>query len=118
MKHWFLLLLFSLALLAAPEKAWESGKMIAADSGEYESSGAGGGALSRGIALARKHDYTDYTIESERYVYTVTLSGSPHVIVNAPTKFRTEKSTLWFIDADGKERKTKILKQVLKDTGK
>ncbi len=92
--------------------------MIAAESGEYESSGTSGGALSRGVALARKHDYTNYTIESEQYLYTVTLSGIPHVIVNAPTRLRTEKSTLWFIDADGKERKTKILRQVLKETAK
>jgi hypothetical protein len=33
-------------------------------------------------------------------------------------RFATEKETLWFLDADGKERKAKILKQILKELRK
>lgn len=48
----------------------------------------------------------------------VELKGNAHVIVNGEVKFVIEKQTLWFIDADGKERKTKILKQILKEPAK
>jgi hypothetical protein len=64
------------------------------------------------------HSYTDYVIESDQYVLRVELKGSAHVIVNGDVKFSIEGLTLWFIDADGKERKAKLLKQVLKEPAK
>ncbi len=118
----FTLLLVSALLFAEPKtppKQWQVGKFKDAESGKYEfPEPASGGAATRVVGLLKSHSYTDYVIESDRYVLMVELKGSAHVIVNDDVKFAIEKQTLWFIDADGKERKAKILKQVLKERAK
>lgn len=118
----FMLLLVSVLLLAEPKtppKQWQTGKFKDAESGQYEvPASPNAGAVTRAVSLLKGHSYTDYVIESDQYVLMVELKGSAHVIVNAEVKFAIEKQTLWFIDADGKERKSKILKQILKDLPK
>lgn len=115
-------LLPSVLLLAGPKKAtrqWQSGKFKDAQSGQYDvPASPNGGALTRAVTILQNHSYTDYVIESEQYVFEVELKGTAHVIVNAEARFATDGQTLWFVDADGKERKAKILKQILKETAK
>jgi hypothetical protein len=117
-----MLLLLSVALPAGsktPPRQWQSGTFKDSQNGQYEvSTPPNAGALTRAVTVFSNHSYTDYAIESERYVFVVELKGSAHVIVNAAARFATEGQTLWFIDADGKERKTKILKQTLKEPAK
>ena len=110
---------FSVLLLAGPPRQWQLGKIKDAQSGQYEvTAPPNGGALTRAVTVFKSHSYTDYEIESDQYFLTVELKGSAHVIVNAETKFAIEGQNLWFIDADGKERKAKILKQILKESAK
>jgi hypothetical protein len=118
----FMLLLVSALLLAeskTPARQWQAGKFKDAESGQYDvPASPNGGALTRAVSLLKGHSYTDYVIESDQYVLRVELKGSAHVIVNGDVKFSIEGLTLWFIDADGKERKAKLLKQVLKEPAK
>ena len=118
----FMLLLASALLLAEPKtppRQWQAGKFKDAERGQYDvpapPNGGGAASLAVSLLLLKSHSYADYVIESDQYVLMVELKGSAHVIVNGDVKFRMKKQTLWFIDADGKERKTKILKQVLKE---
>jgi hypothetical protein len=54
----------------------------------------GPGGLDRvaaNVALARRHNVTDCTVESDQYIFAVTMGGIPHPTINAPTKIRTHQ---------------------------
>jgi len=112
-------ILLPILLLAAPKTPldWQTGKIMDAKSGQYEPL-PGGKALPDILNILNRHGFTDYAIETDKYEYIIELKGSAHVIINDQVKFATDKDVLWFIDADNKQRKTKILRQTLKEPGK
>jgi hypothetical protein len=103
-----------------PVQQWESGKFMDGQNGQYEAPtpAPNGGALTRAVTVLKNRSYTDFVIESDKYVITVEVSGGAHVVINSETKFAIEGQTLWFLDADGKRRKSKIQRQVLKEATK
>ena len=115
----FAAILLPVLLLAASKTPldWQTGKIMDAKSGQHEML-PGGKPLPDILNVLNRHGFTDYSIETDKYEYIIELKGNAHVIINDQVKFATEKDVLWFIDADNKQRKAKILRQTLKEPGK
>jgi len=118
--------------LAAPkERAWQDARLLDNRDNPYfnakEFGSAGPGLSTQTQAYseytvsqnssASKVVYDHYVIEGRTSAYLVEMGRlkdypAAHVIVRKGLKFAVEKSKLWFIDEDGKEVETKILKEV------
>lgn len=61
-----------------------------------------------------------YLIESPQYTYVVERilkfrwNKEARLVVNGPVRFAVEKGTMYLLDEDGREHKSKIVRQVLK----
>jgi len=119
MKHRVAIVLtLPIFLFAGPETAldWQTGKITDAKSVQHEPM-AGDGIIPK-VSQMKKHEFTEYAIETDKYTYTIELKGRPHVIINDQVKFATDKGIIWMIDADNQKRKAKILRQTLKELGR
>jgi hypothetical protein len=117
--------------LAAPkERAWQDARLLDTRDNPYfnpKDFGSAGPGLTQSQAYSEytvsqnsstsKVVYDHYVIEGRTSAYLVEMGRlkdypAAHVILRKGLKFAAEKSKLWFIDEDGKEVETKILKEV------
>lgn len=117
--------------LAAPkERAWQDARLLDTRDNPYfnpKDFGSAGPGLTQSQAYSEytvsqnsstsKVVYDHYVIEGRSSAYLVEMGRlkdypAAHVILRKGLKFAVEKSKLWFIDEDGKEVETKVLKEV------
>lgn len=117
--------------LAAPkERAWQDARLLDTRDNPYfnpKDFGSMGPGLTQSQAYSEytvsqnsntsKVVYDHYVIEGRASAYLVEMGRlkdypAAHVVLRKGLKFAVEKSKLWFIDEDGKEVETKVLKEV------
>jgi hypothetical protein len=118
--------------LAAPkERAWQDGRLLdTRDNPYFTGKDFGSGAAPSLMPGQTYNDYTvmqnsstskvvydHYVIEGRTSAYLLELGRlkdypAAHVVLRKGLKYAVEKNKLWFIDEDGKETETKVLKEV------
>jgi hypothetical protein len=117
--------------LAAPkERAWQDARLLDTRDNPYfnpKDFGSAGPGLTQSQAYSEytvsqnsntsKVVYDHYVVEGRASAYLVEMGRlkdypAAHVVLRKGLKFAVEKSKLWFIDEDGKEVETKVLKEV------
>jgi hypothetical protein len=118
--------------LAAPkERAWQDGRLLdTRDNPYFSGKDFGTGAAPSLMPGQTYNDYTvmqnsstskvvydHYVIEGRTSAYLLEMGRlkdypTAHVVLRKALKFAVEKNKAWFIDEDGKETETKVLKEV------
>ena len=129
------------AVAAEKARDWQTGKVLNTDQSRIYLGTSGGGTTNGTVygsadgsgnvsgtysGYSTNHQHAVYAVEEVevidggQYVYVVARvlrwrwSKTANLTVNAPVRFAVEKRTMYVLDDDGREHKTKIVKRILK----
>jgi PEGA domain-containing protein len=120
-----LVLLAALSPANDSQRAWQSGTLlcVTTDALLIRASQPNAGRIDTGdVSLARSHlvmpiNETRYSLDSGDFIWVAARVGGYsdfQVTFSQPMKFAVEKSNLYLLDAEGKERKLKLKEKIAK----